>query len=133
MLRLTIITADTTDVLTVAGLLSFIEAFDIEANNLSNLNIAFTLNTNFVNTFLAISSCQGFGLTDKEALTQKLKYRVGQKCIITTRWVSKTNPKNVYWQEIVKALNTGCTLSQPQIHLLRKYGIEYTKINEFFN
>lgn len=136
MLRLSIITADTSDVLTVSGMLAFMEVFSIKAktHDTEGLNHAFTLDTHFVNTFAAIKTYQGFPADEKDKIHRHLKYRVGQKCIITTRWLSKTNPTNTqYWQQIVQALNTGTPLSEHQLVFLQKHKIEYTHSTSFFN
>lgn len=137
MLRLTIITADTTDILPVSGMLAFLDLFQIKdktANDATKLNRAFTLDTAFVNSFATIKTYQGFPTEEKDKIHHHLKYRVGQKCIITTRWLSRQNPANsLYWTQIVEALNAGHPLHENQLLFLQKHKIEYTHSASFFN
>lgn len=136
MLRLTIITADTTDILTVSGMLSFMDVFQIKnkTHDTADLNRAFTIDTTFVNTFATIKTYQGFPAEEKDKIHRHLKYRVGQKCIITTRWLSRQNIANsLYWKQIVEALNTGKPLQDNELLFLQKHKIEYTHSTRFFN
>ena len=126
MFRLTIITASSVDTLMVSGAITFQETFKIDSPE--KLNKVFLINEDFVNRFGQMKTCFGFNEEKRDLILNHLRGYLSKQAIITTKWLSTTNPKNQsYLMETVKCLNSAQALTLPQSKLLKKYGIQ---INE---
>lgn len=122
MLRLTIITENYVETLTVSAALSFHEVFEVTTPE--ELNKVFLISEVFLYNFSRIKPCLGFCETKRAIALRNFTLQHGRYAIITTRWLSTTNTANRdYLRKIVKHLNTNQPLTIPQSKLLKSYEI----------
>lgn len=123
MLRLTIITAQHVETLTVSAAISYREAFEVKSPE--ELNKVFLIDEWFLYHFEMINPCLGFTETKRAIALSNFALQLRRHAIITNRWLSTTNTANRnYLQKIVNHLNTNQPLTPSQLNLLKSYGIQ---------
>ncbi|MCA0229857.1 MAG: hypothetical protein LCH91_05295 [Bacteroidetes bacterium] len=122
MLRLTIITENHVETLTVAAALYFREVFEVTTPE--ELNKVFKIDEVFLYNFSRMKPCLGFSESKRAIALSNFTLQHGKNAIITNRWLSTTNTANRdYLRKIVAHLNTNQPLTISQSKLLKSYGI----------